>query len=115
MALVCSERRWFGVVLSALLLIAAPGMSMGAAPPSHAAPAPHPARIAATDAVNTWQFIGPLYSTTASGKQITGNVVDVDAHNLRVLSGNGGLWRFYFGAIPMSDSIPSSPCNSSGT
>src|SRR5437667_5072551 len=109
MALARAERSWFRAALSALVLIAAPGMSTGASTASHSrtAGAPDPAQVAATDAVNTWQFIGPLYSTTPSGNQITGNVVDVDAHNLRVLGGNGGLWRFYFGAIPMSDSIPS--------
>jgi photosystem II stability/assembly factor-like uncharacterized protein len=57
-------------------------------------------------AVNTWTLLGPLYSTTPSGSQVTGFVRDVDAHNLRVLSLYGGLWRFNVGPIAMSDGIP---------
>jgi len=57
-------------------------------------------------AVNTWQLVGPLYSVNTGGGNMTGRVRDIDAHNQRVLAASGGLWRFHFGAIAMSDSVP---------
>jgi hypothetical protein len=59
-----------------------------------------------TSAVNGWQLVGPLYSVNTGGGNITGRVRDIDAHNRRVLAASGGLWRFNFGAIAMSDSVP---------
>ena len=58
--------------------------------------------------VNSWQLVGPIYTSTPNGTQLTGAVTDIDAHNHRVLTQYGGLWRFSFGAVPMSDSIPAS-------
>ena len=59
-----------------------------------------------TNAVNGWQLVGPLYSVNPGGGYMTGRVRDIDAHNVRVLAASGGLWRFNFGAIAMSDSVP---------
>src|SRR6185436_3113073 len=67
------------------------------------------------EAVNTWELVGPLYSTNVGGGRMTGRVRDIDARNNRVLAASGGLWRFNFGAIPMSDSVPSSWFGSFGT
>ena len=99
-----------GVALAALVLIAPSGAVAVTTPREGvvAAPAPRPAHPASAEAVNAWQLIGPVYSSTPAGGQLTGLVADIDAHNLRVLGRSGGLWRFNFGAIPMTDSIPSS-------
>lgn len=67
---------------------------------------PPPAAGAATNTVNSWQLLGPLYSVKAGGGNMTGRVRDIDAHNQRVLAASGGLWRFNFGPIAMSDSVP---------
>ena len=67
-----------------------------------------PFEAAATAAVNNWQLVGPIYSTNTGGGQMTGRVRDIDALNQRVLAASGGLWRFNFGAVPMSDSVPAS-------
>lgn len=56
--------------------------------------------------VNSWQLLGPQYSTTPSGGTVTGIVYDLDAHNHRVLGYYGGLWGF--GGLPylISNTLP---------
>lgn len=61
---------------------------------------------AAVSGVNIWQLVGPIYATNPGGGRMTGRVRDIDAHNVRVLAASGGLWRFSFGAVAMSDSVP---------
>ncbi|HET7224304.1 MAG TPA: Calx-beta domain-containing protein, partial [Candidatus Eisenbacteria bacterium] len=65
-----------------------------------------PAEPASVSAVNTWQLVGPIYATNPGGGRVTGRVRDIDAHNVRALGSSGGLWRFSFGAVAMSDSVP---------
>jgi trimeric autotransporter adhesin len=65
-----------------------------------------PTEAQATAAVNSWQLVGPIYSTNTGGGRMTGRVRDIDARHQRVLAASGGLWRFNFGAIPMSDGVP---------
>jgi hypothetical protein len=65
-----------------------------------------PAVVGATNAFNSWQQMGPIYSVNPGGGQMTGRVRDIDAINHRVLAASGGLWRFNFGAIAMTDSVP---------
>jgi hypothetical protein len=69
---------------------------------------PAPAFTTGIAAVNAWELVGPLYSTNPGGGRMTGRVRDIDARNNRVLAASGGLWRFNFGPIPMSDSVPAS-------
>jgi hypothetical protein len=62
-----------------------------------------------TQAVNTWQLAGPVFSTNVGGGFMTGRVRDIDPVNIRALAASGGLWRFdLFGGIPMSDPVPAS-------
>jgi len=65
-----------------------------------------PSEAQSVSAINSWQLIGPLYSTNTGGGRMTGRVRDIDARNQRVLAASGGLWRFNLGAIPISDSVP---------
>jgi hypothetical protein len=67
-----------------------------------------PAAVRATQAVNSWQLIGPLYSVKPDGGYVTGRVRDIDAIHHRVLAATGGLWRFNFGPVAMCDSVPAS-------
>lgn len=67
-----------------------------------------PSEAQGTAAVNAWQLVGPIYSTNVGGGRMTGRVRDIDAVNLRVLAASGGLWRFNYGAVPMSDAVPAS-------
>ena len=46
------------------------------------------------------------YSVNTGSGNMTRRVRDIDAHNDRVLAASGGLWRFHFGAVAMSDSVP---------
>jgi hypothetical protein len=62
----------------------------------------------APSSVNSWQLLGPLYSINPGGGQMTGRVRDIDAEHARVLSASGGLWRFNFGPVSMSDAVPAS-------
>ncbi|MDM7913664.1 MAG: hypothetical protein QUU85_00150 [Candidatus Eisenbacteria bacterium] len=62
----------------------------------------------APTSVNSWQLLGPLYSVNPGGGQMTGRVRDIDAANYRVLAASGGLWRFYFGPVPMTEHVPAS-------
>jgi Calx-beta domain/Domain of unknown function (DUF5122) beta-propeller len=65
-----------------------------------------PSEATSVNAINAWQLIGPIYSTNTGGGRMTGRVRDIDAKHQRVLAASGGLWRFNFGAIPMSDGVP---------
>jgi len=65
-----------------------------------------PTEAKSTAAINNWQLVGPIYSTNTGGGRMTGRVRDIDARHTRVLAASGGLWRFNFGAIPMSDAVP---------
>ncbi len=62
----------------------------------------------AQDFVNSWELIGPLYSVNPGSGYMTGRVRDIEASTTRVLAASGGLWRFHFGPIPMTESIPAS-------
>ncbi len=59
-------------------------------------------------AINSWELIGPLWSENPGGGRMTGRVRDIDAIHGRVLAASGGLWRFNFGAVPMTESVPAS-------
>ena len=56
--------------------------------------------------VNSWQLLGPQYSTTSGGSPVTGIVHDIDAHNHRVLGFYGGLWGFNIVPFSMSNTLP---------
>lgn len=60
------------------------------------------------DFVTSWELIGPLYSINAGGGNMTGRVRDIEASTTRVLAASGGLWRFHFGPVPMTETVPAS-------
>jgi photosystem II stability/assembly factor-like uncharacterized protein len=62
----------------------------------------------AGDAINSWQLVGPLYMTNSGGGYMTGRVRDIESSTTRVLAASGGLWRFNFGPIPMSEAVNAS-------
>ena len=64
------------------------------------------------DSVNSWEMIGPNYMQTPGGTRFTGRVTDIEVvgganPRVRVASASGGVWRFYLGPIPMTESLPS--------
>ncbi len=69
--------------------------------------APAPSGGATTTTLNAWELVGPLYQVNAGSGYMTGRVRDIEARTTRVLAASGGLWRFNFGPIPMSESVPS--------